>query len=85
MRTHPLVALLVVATAITTVTVFGHSAPLAPLLPAKKPRHADAALARPPVSSAVPAWLVAPPASAPAAVAAGPRADGATRAAKAGR
>ena len=65
MRTHPYIALLVVATAITTVTVFGQSAPPAPVVPAKKPRHADAALdARPAASSAVPAWLVAPAASA---------------------
>ena len=64
MRTHPLIALLVVATAITTVTVFGQSTPLAPVAPAKKPRHADALReARPAPPSAVPAWLVAPAAS----------------------
>ena len=73
MRIHPLIALLVVATAITTVTVFGQSAPPPPAAPTKKPRHADPALdARPATASAVPAWLVAPAAStasAPAATA----------------
>ena len=76
MRTHPLIALLVVTTAITTMTVFGQAAPPAPAVPAKKPRHADAAIdARPPASTAVPAWLVAPAASAasaPLAAASGP-------------
>ena len=69
MRTHPLIALAVVATAITTVTVFGQSAPTPPpVAPVKKPRHADAALdahpAKPAASTAVPAWLAAPAASA---------------------
>ena len=68
MRTHPLVALAVVAIAITTVAVFGQSAPPAPAAPAKKPRHADAALdahsSTPVASTAVPAWLAAPAASA---------------------
>ena len=65
MRTHPLIALVVAAVAITTMTVFGQSVPPAPVAPAKKPHHADAALdARPAASSAVPAWLVAPAASA---------------------
>ena len=59
MRTHPLIALGVVAAAITTVAVFGQSAPVLPLPPAKKPHHADAALDARPASSAVPAWLVA--------------------------
>ncbi len=76
MRTHPYIALLVVATAITTVTVFGQSAPPAPVVPAKKPRHADAALDAHPAasaaSSAVPAWLVAPAASAAALAASAP-------------
>jgi mono/diheme cytochrome c family protein len=68
MRTHPLIALAVVAAAITTVTVFGQSAPPLPASgAAKKPRHADATLdVRPtasPASSAVPAWLVASAAS----------------------
>ena len=72
MRTHPLIALLVVATAITTVTVFGQSAPPAPVTPAKKPRHADAALdAHPASASAVPTWLVAA-ASAPGPAASSP-------------
>ncbi len=73
MRTHPLIALAVVAAAITTVTVFGQSAPTPPVAPAKKPRHADAALdARPAASAAstaVPAWLVASSASAASAAA----------------
>jgi mono/diheme cytochrome c family protein len=68
MRTHPLIALGVVTAAITTVAVFGQSVPVPPLPPAKKPRHADAALdahaARPPASSAVPAWLIASAAAA---------------------
>ena len=79
MRTHPLIALLVAAAAITTVTVFGQSAPPAPVAPVKKPRHADATLdARPAASaasSAVPAWLVVPAASAasaPSIAASGP-------------
>ena len=67
MRTHPLIALAVVATAITTVTVFGQSAP-APVAPSKKPHHADATLdvppARPAASTAVPAWLATSAASA---------------------
>jgi len=66
MRTHPLVALAVTAVAITTVTVFGQSAPPPPVV-AKKPRHADVALDAHP--AAVPAWLVAPAASSPAAAA----------------
>ncbi|MEP6506159.1 MAG: hypothetical protein ABJD97_22675, partial [Betaproteobacteria bacterium] len=64
MRTHPLIALAVAAAAITTVAVFGQSAPAAP----SAPRHANATLdARPaasPASSAVPAWLAPAPASA---------------------
>jgi mono/diheme cytochrome c family protein len=65
MRTHPLIALLVVAAVITTVTVFGQSVAPAPAAAARKPRHADAALdARPAASTAVPAWLLAPAASA---------------------
>jgi mono/diheme cytochrome c family protein len=68
MRTHPLIALAVAAAAITTVTVFGQSAPPAPADAAKKPRHADAVLdapaAKPAASTAVPAWLVMPAASA---------------------
>ena len=71
MRTHPLIALAVVAAAITTVTVFGQSVPVPPMPPAKKPHHADAALdahaEKPAASTAVPAWLVA---SAPAAASA---------------
>jgi hypothetical protein len=71
MRTHPLIALAVAAAAITTVTVFGESAPTPPTLAAKKPRHADAlsdARTVPPAAStAVPAWL-APLPAAPAAV-----------------
>ena len=63
MRTHPLIALAVVAAAITTVTVFGQSVPVPPLPPARKPHHADASLdaqaAKPAASTAVPAWLVA--------------------------
>ena len=72
MRTHPLIALAVAAAAITTVTVFGQSAPTPPAsaAPTKKPHHADAALdARPAASSAVPAWLAAPAAASPAAAA----------------
>jgi mono/diheme cytochrome c family protein len=76
MRTHPLIALAVVAATIFTVTVFGQSAPPAPPPMAKKPRHADAALdtraaasARPAASTAVPAWLIAPAASAASAAA----------------
>ena len=73
MRTHPLIALAVVATAITTVTVFGQSAPGQPAAPAKKPRHADAAPdahpAKPAGSTAVPPWLVASAASAASAAA----------------
>ena len=68
MRTHPLIALAVVATAITTVAVFGQSAPTPPVAPARKPHHADAALdaraAKPVASTAVPAWLVASAAAA---------------------
>jgi mono/diheme cytochrome c family protein len=65
MRTHPLIALAVVATAIFTVTVFGQSAPPAAPAIAKKPRHADSVLdAHPAASTAVPAWLLAPAASA---------------------
>ena len=71
MRTHPLIALSVVAAAITTVAVFGQSAPVPPMPAPKKPRRADAALearaAKPAASTAVPAWLVA---SAPAAASA---------------
>ena len=68
MRTHPVIALLVVAAAISTVTVFGQSVPVPPPSAPKRPHHADAALdARPAASSAVPAWLVAPAASAAAA------------------
>src|SRR3954463_15542163 len=71
MRTHPLIALSVVAAAITTVAVFGQSVPVPPMPAPKKLRHADAALeahgAKPAASTAVPAWLVA---SAPAAVSA---------------
>ena len=70
MRTHPLIALAVAGAAITTVAVFGQSAPVPPAPAAKKPLHADAALdahaAKPAASTAVPAWLVA---SAPAAAA----------------
>jgi mono/diheme cytochrome c family protein len=73
MRTHPFIALAVVATAITTVAVFGQSVPPQPASAARKPHHADAALdAHPAASSAVPAWLVASAtagASAPAAAA----------------
>ena len=76
MRTHPLIALCVVAGAITTVTVFGQSAPVPPLPPAKKPHHADAALDARPASSAIPAWLVA---SAPAAASAASGSDGVQR------
>ena len=68
MRTHPLIALAVVATAITTVTVFGQSAPTPPVVP-KKPHHADATLDGP--KPAVPAWLVTPAASAASGTAAG--------------
>jgi mono/diheme cytochrome c family protein len=69
MRTHPLVALAVAAAAITTVTVFGQSAP-SPSVVTRKPRHADAALdAHPAASSAVPTWLVASAASSPTAAA----------------
>ena len=68
MRTHPLVALVVVAAAISTVTVFGQSAPTPPAAAARKPRHADASLdahaPKPAASTAVPAWLVAAAASA---------------------
>jgi len=71
MRTHPLIALAVAGAAITTVAVFGQSAPAPPAPAAKKPRHADSALdahaAKPAASTAVPAWLVA---SAPAAASA---------------
>ncbi|MEO5686940.1 MAG: cytochrome c [Burkholderiaceae bacterium] len=68
MRTHPLIALAVVAMAITTVTVFGQSAPPPHAASANKPRHADTALdahpAKPSASTAVPAWLATPAASA---------------------
>jgi mono/diheme cytochrome c family protein len=76
MRTHPLIALCVAAGAITTVTVFGQSAPVPPLPPAKKPHHADAALDARPASSAIPAWLVA---SAPVAASAASGSDGIQR------
>ena len=74
MRTHPLIALAVVAAAIFTVTVFGQSAPPAAPPIAKKPRHADAALDTHPAAAtaaatAVPAWLIAPAASAASAAA----------------
>jgi mono/diheme cytochrome c family protein len=75
MRTHPLIALAVVAATITTVAVFGQSAPVAPPPLPKKPRHADAALdarpAKPAASTAVPAWLVASAAAAASAAAPG--------------
>jgi len=82
MRTHPLIALAVVAAVITTVTVFGQSVPVPPLPPLKKPRHADSSLdvhaARPAASTAVPAWLVASaPAAASAASGAAPAASSA--------
>ena len=82
MRTHPLIALAVVAAVITTVTVFGQSVPVPPLPPLKKPRHADASLdvhaAKPAASTAVPAWLVASaPAAASAASGAAPAASSA--------
>lgn len=58
-RTHPLVAIAVIAAAVTTLTVFGQSVPA--LVPMKKPhppKPAPAA-ARPAASTAVPAWLAA--------------------------
>ena len=59
MRTHPLVAVAVVATAITTMTVFGQSVPL-PAAIKKLRRPAPAVATVPAASSAVPAWLAAP-------------------------
>jgi mono/diheme cytochrome c family protein len=65
MRTHPLLALAVVAATITTVAAVGQSMPVPPLQPLKKAHHADAALdARQAASAAVPKWLIAPAASA---------------------
>jgi mono/diheme cytochrome c family protein len=68
MRTHPLIALAVAAAAITTVAVFGQSAPPAPVV-ASKPHHANPALDAKPsaaaASTAVPAWLAPVAASAP--------------------
>ena len=65
MRTHPLVALAVVAATITTVAAVGQSIPVPPQQPIKKAHHADAALdAHPAASAAVPKWLIAPAASA---------------------
>lgn len=65
MRTHPLVALAVVAATITTVAAVGQAIPVPPQQPLKKVHHADAALdAHPAASSAVPQWLIAPAASA---------------------
>jgi mono/diheme cytochrome c family protein len=65
MRTHPFVALAVIAATITTVAALGQSIPVPPQQPLKKAHHADAALdAHPAASTAVPKWLVAPAASA---------------------
>ena len=65
MRTHPFVALAVVAATITTVAALGQSITVPPQQPLKKAHHADAALdAHPAASTAVPQWLVAPAASA---------------------
>jgi len=65
MRTHPFVALAVVAATITTVAAVGQSIPVPPQPTLKKVHHADAALdARPAASVAVPKWLIAPAASA---------------------
>jgi hypothetical protein len=59
-RTHPLVALAVIAAAITTLTVFGKSAPaFVPAPVAVKKAHA----AKPVAPSAVPGWLAASSAS----------------------
>ena len=75
MRTHPAIALAVIATAITTVTVFGQSVPPAPALGVRKPHRAEpspaARVPAPVASTAVPAWLAAPAASDPEA----PRAE----------
>jgi len=80
MRTHPLIALAVVAATIATFTVFGQSAPVPPPAPVKKAHHADAALdARPAASNTVPKWLVAPAASAASGVAAAASADATRR------
>ncbi|HEY9026070.1 MAG TPA: chemotaxis protein CheA, partial [Burkholderiaceae bacterium] len=80
MRTHPLIALAVVAATIATFTVFGQSAPVPPPAPVKKAHHADVALdARPAASNTVPKWLVAPAASAASGVAAAASADAARR------
>jgi mono/diheme cytochrome c family protein len=77
MRTHPFVALAVVAATITTVAALGQQVPVPPQPPLKKAHHADAALdAHPAASTAVPHWLVAPAASAASASAiARPAAD----------
>lgn len=72
MRTHPLIALAVIGAAITTMTVFGQSAPSMPATPARKSHRADAApdAPRTAASAAVPAWLVAPVPIAPPATSA---------------
>ena len=58
-RTHPLVAFAVVAAAITTLTVFGQSAPAPTPAPVKKAHPARAAAPRSPAPTAVPGWLAA--------------------------
>ncbi|HEX7689519.1 MAG TPA: hypothetical protein VF453_17560, partial [Burkholderiaceae bacterium] len=67
MRTHPVLAVLVVAATIGTVTVFGQQpVPSAPAAsrPAHAPRHADPKLDAASAVPAAAAWLVPP--SAPA-------------------
>lgn len=54
-RTHPLLAAVVVAAAVTTLTVFGQSVPA--MVPMKKPHAAKPAAVKPAASTAVPAWL----------------------------
>lgn len=56
-RTHPLVAIAVVAAAVTTLTVFGQSVPA--VVPMKKPHVVKPAPPRPAATNAVPAWLAA--------------------------
>ena len=60
-RTHPLVAAAVVAAAITTLTVFGKSAPTfaTATVPAKKAHAPRPAAPKPAALTAVPAWLAA--------------------------
>ena len=87
MRTHPLIALAVVATTITTVAVFGQGVPQAASRASARPHHADATLDAhaPAASSAVPTWLAASAPAASASAASAQRPDAAAPAVERGR